>query len=171
MQIMSLTAKKGEQQMKLTAVETINKGIYDFDIYSFEVKNPLSTSEYSVTIDFKNNKISGEYIAYGEWNDLEIEDCLVILDTLTDEEKLRDFSSIEKIVLEKRQDEIIKNLVEQEQNSKEVIGEEIKKLQKIIESIPQSFYDKLERTNSNRISIDSVLNLYTDLEFVKNGGC
>lgn len=157
--------------MKLTAVETINKGIYDFDMYGFEVKNPLSTSEYSVTIDFKNNKISGEYIAYGEWNDLEIEDCLVILDTLTDEEKLRDFSSIEKIVLEKRQDEIIKNLVEQEQNSKEVIGEEIKKLQKIIESIPQSFYDKLERTNSNRISIDSVLNLYTDLEFVKNGGC
>lgn len=157
--------------MKLTVVETINKGIYDFDRYGFEVKNPLSTSEYSVTIDFKNNKISGEYIAYGEWNDLEIEDCLVILDTLTDEEKLRDFSSIEKIVLEKRQDEIIKNLIEQEQNSKEVIGEEIKKLQKIIESIPQSFYDKLERTNSNRISIDSVLNLYTDLEFVKNGGC
>ncbi len=157
--------------MKLTAVETINKGIYDFDRYGFEVKNPLSTSEYSVTIDFKNNKISGEYIAYGEWNDLEIEDCLVILDTLTDEEKLRDFSSIEKIVLEKRQDEIIKNLIEQEQNSKEVIGEEIKKLQKIIESIPQSFYDKLERTNSTRISIDSVLNLYTDLEFVKNGGC
>lgn len=171
MQIMSLTAKKENNKMKLTAVETINKGIYDFDMYGFEVKNPLSTSEYSVTIDFKNNKISGEYIAYGEWNDLEIEDCLVILDTLTDEEKLRDFSSIEKIVLEKRQDEIIKNLVEQEQNSKEVIGEEIKKLQKIIESIPQSFYDKLERTNSNRISIDSVLNLYTDLEFVKNGGC
>ena len=125
--------------MKLTAVETINKGIYDFDIYGFEVKNPLSTSEYSVTIDFKNNKISGEYIAYGEWNDLEIEDCLVILDTLTDEEKLRDFSSIEKIVLEKRQDEIIKNLVEQEQNSKEVIGEEIKKLQKIINTFVNCF--------------------------------
>ena len=44
--------------MKLTAVETINKGIYDFDRYCFEVKNPLSTSEYSVTIDFKNNKQS-----------------------------------------------------------------------------------------------------------------
>ena len=81
------------------------------------------------------------------------------------------FSLIKKVVIEKRHDEIIKNMIEQEKKSKEIIEKEIKKMQVVIDSIPQNLYDKLERTNSQKISIDSFMNLFTDLEFVKNGGC
>ncbi|MFS7394552.1 hypothetical protein AB6888_17125 [Carnobacterium maltaromaticum] len=62
-------------------------------------------------------------------------------------------------------------MIEQEKKSKEIIEKEIKKMQVVIDSIPQNLYDKLERTNSQKISIDSFMNLFTDLEFVKNGGC
>ncbi|MEK4153364.1 MULTISPECIES: hypothetical protein [Carnobacterium] len=157
--------------MKLVVVETIKKDVCDFDRYDFEVKSPLSSKEYSVTIDFKNSEIRGDYVAYGEWNNLDIDECLEILDTLTEEEIKRDFSLIKKVVIEKRHDEIIKNMIEQEKKSKEIIEKEIKKMQVVIDSIPQNLYDKLERTNSQKISIDSFMNLFTDLEFVKNGGC
>ncbi|WP_202874201.1 hypothetical protein [Carnobacterium maltaromaticum] len=93
--------------MKLVAVETINKDVYDFDRYDFEVKSPLSSKEYSVTTDFQNSEIRGEYIAYGEWNNLDIEECLEILDTLTEKEMKRDFSSIKKIILKKKHEEIL----------------------------------------------------------------
>ncbi len=67
---------------------------YDFDRYNFIKKRPLSTHETFVVIDFKNNKITGDTIAYGSWYDIELEECIDYLKTLQSNEIKRDFSDI-----------------------------------------------------------------------------
>lgn len=85
--------------VKLVDIEEI-QGTYsgkkmDFDRYNIEKRSPYSTKEYSVHVDFLNEKISGDCIAYGEWFDIEIEECIELLDTmLKDNKPKRDFTYI-----------------------------------------------------------------------------
>ncbi|PET92225.1 hypothetical protein CN527_30805 [Bacillus cereus] len=67
---------------------------YDFDRYNFIKKRPLSTHETSVVVDYKNNEITGDTIAYGSWYDIELEECIDYLKTLQPNEIKRDFSDI-----------------------------------------------------------------------------
>lgn len=67
----------------LTSSEQI-QGTYenikmDFDRYNIEVKSQLSTKDYSVIVDFKNNEITGDCVAYGSWFDIELDECLELL--------------------------------------------------------------------------------------------
>ena len=49
---------------------------FDFDRYEIEIKTPISTKELAIVVDFKTEEISGQFIKYGSWYDLPIEDCL-----------------------------------------------------------------------------------------------
>lgn len=67
---------------------------YDFDRYTFETRSQIATKETSVIVDFHKNEISGDEIAYGSWYDIEIEDCIKLLNTLNPNDIKRDFSRI-----------------------------------------------------------------------------
>lgn len=75
-------------------IGTYDNKHYDFDRYDFIKKTPLSTQEISVIVDFKNNELSGDKIAYGEWGNIETAECIDFLKTLTPDEILRDFSHL-----------------------------------------------------------------------------
>lgn len=57
--------------IKVESTEQI-KGIYDntnidWDRYNFEVSTSVTTKEYSVVVDFLNEEVTGDCIAYGLW--------------------------------------------------------------------------------------------------------
>lgn len=63
----------------------------EFDVYCFEEKRAMTTREITVMVDFEKKKITGDCIAYGEWSDLDFEECKEILLAMPAEEKLRNF--------------------------------------------------------------------------------
>ncbi|CAH0417538.1 hypothetical protein WFA24289_01880 [Periweissella fabaria] len=72
--------------MELINVETVSATIsgekYDFDRYDLIDRTALSTKEISVVVSFipdDNNKITGDIIAYGEWGDLDKNECIEYL--------------------------------------------------------------------------------------------
>lgn len=67
----------------------------NFDRYDIEVGTPFSTKEYSIVVDFLNEEITGECIAYGSWFYIEEKECLELLEIiLKDNKPVRDFSHI-----------------------------------------------------------------------------
>lgn len=66
----------------------------EIDVYRVEKKRALSTQEMSVVVDFENNKITGDCIAYGEWGTLELEECKEILMAIPEIERLRKFEDV-----------------------------------------------------------------------------
>uniref|UniRef100_UPI00344C3131 hypothetical protein n=1 Tax=Carnobacterium sp. TaxID=48221 RepID=UPI00344C3131 len=87
--------------IKLTSTDQII-GVHDkqkmnFDRYDIEVGTPFSTKEYSIVVDFINEEITGDCIAYGSWFDIEEADCLELIEIiLKDNKPIRDFSHITK---------------------------------------------------------------------------
>ena len=85
--------------IKLESTEQI-KGIYnnrniDWDRYTIEVSTAMATKEFSVVVDFINEEITGDCIAYGLWFDIETEDCMELLKTIFETNKpKRDFKHI-----------------------------------------------------------------------------
>lgn len=73
-----------------------NNQKYDFDRYNFITRSPLATKEVSVIVDFTNNEISGDEIAYGSWYDIETIECIELLETLNPFDIKRDFNKIIK---------------------------------------------------------------------------
>lgn len=67
------------ENLKLINTETLigtdNGTKYDFDRYTFELKQVLSTKEIFVTVSY----LEGDMIAYGDWGDIELEMCLECL--------------------------------------------------------------------------------------------
>ena len=63
----------------------------NYDNYFFTERSPLSTKDITITIDFVDNEITGDCVAYGGWFDLELEDCLRYLDQVDNSEIIRDF--------------------------------------------------------------------------------
>ena len=51
----------------------------EMEHFDFVRTRPLSTAEASVTIDYSTKTVHGTCIAYGEWFDLERDDCLTLL--------------------------------------------------------------------------------------------
>lgn len=65
------------------------KGIYDntnidCDRYTIEVSTTMATKEYSVVVDFVNEEVTGDCIAYGLWFDIETENCIELLEFVYD---------------------------------------------------------------------------------------
>ena len=73
---------------------TIQNKPYDFDRYNFEGRSALSTHETSVDVDFLNQQIKGDKIAYGEYGRLDLSECIELLQTLQPNEIIRDFSEL-----------------------------------------------------------------------------
>lgn len=92
--------KKG---INFISKETIKYERIDFDRYIFEDVSQLSTKEISVVIDFNTNHIEGDIVAYGDWYDLEYEECLHYLDTLDKKDITRNFQAIRKQCDERKQ--------------------------------------------------------------------
>lgn len=74
------------ENLKLIDTETLigtdNGTKYDFDRYTFELKQVLSTKEIFVTVSYLEDDkepIEGDMIAYGDWGDIELEMCLECL--------------------------------------------------------------------------------------------
>jgi len=67
---------------------------YDFDRYNFDTYSQIATKETSIVVDFINNEISGDRVAYGSWYDIEVDECIELLETLQPHEILRDFSDL-----------------------------------------------------------------------------
>lgn len=87
--------------IKVESIEQI-KGIYDntnidLDRYTIEVSTAMATKEYSVVVDFLNEEVTGDCIAYGLWFDIEIEDSIELLEFISGSNKSkRDFKHIIK---------------------------------------------------------------------------
>ncbi|MDZ3956229.1 hypothetical protein U0X36_25805 [Bacillus thuringiensis] len=81
---------KSSEQIK----GTYEKKEYDFDRYDFITKPVFTEKEISIVVDFEGNKITGDIIAYGEWGNLELEECINYLKTLQPSEIKRDFNSL-----------------------------------------------------------------------------
>ena len=67
---------------------------YDYkevDVYRIDERRPMTTREISVMVDFEKGEITGDCIAYGEWYDLDIEECKEILKAIPKKERLRDY--------------------------------------------------------------------------------
>lgn len=64
----------------------------DFDRYDIEEESQMSTKQISIVIDFKNNEISGDIVAYGGWYDLSVEECLDYIKVINN--PIRNFDSI-----------------------------------------------------------------------------
>lgn len=85
--------------IKLVSCEQI-KGTHnnvkmDFDRYNIEVKSQLSTKEYAVIVDFINEEITGDCVAYGSWFDIEATEGIYLLEEiLKDNDPKRNFSGI-----------------------------------------------------------------------------
>ena len=93
-QIMNI---KGDCLMlKIVNTEQIIDHNLNFDRYTIEQKSPLATKEILITVNFLNNdelSISGEIIAYGQWSDLTLEQCLSYIHVIICENAmLRDFT-------------------------------------------------------------------------------
>lgn len=55
----------------------------------------MATKEYSVVVDFLNEEVTGDCIAYGLWTDIEIENCIELLEFVSDRNQpKRDFKHI-----------------------------------------------------------------------------
>ncbi|QWG92815.1 hypothetical protein [Bacillus mycoides] len=81
---------KSSEQIK----GTYDNKKYDFDRYDFIVKPAFTEKEISIVVDFEGNKITGDIIAYGEWGNLELEECINYLKTLQPSEIKRDFNHL-----------------------------------------------------------------------------
>lgn len=74
--------------IKVESIEQI-KGIYDnttidWDRYTIEVSTAMTTKEHSVVVDFLNEEVTGDCVAYGVWFDIEIEDCIELLEFISE---------------------------------------------------------------------------------------
>lgn len=85
--------------IKVESTEQI-KEIYDntnidWDRYTIEVSTAVTAKEYSVVVDFLNEEVTGDCIAYGLWFDIEIGGCIELLEFISDSNKpKRDFKHI-----------------------------------------------------------------------------
>lgn len=59
----------------------------NFNRYDIEVCTSFSTKECSIVIDFINEEITGESIAYGSWFDIEEIECLELLEIILENNK------------------------------------------------------------------------------------
>lgn len=64
----------------------------DLDRYQFEEQSGLSTKEVSVVIDFENEEIAGDCIAYGGWFELSVDECLEYIQSI--DKPIRNFDDI-----------------------------------------------------------------------------
>lgn len=61
---------------------------YDFDRYNVEMRSPMATHEYSVTVNHITKKLGGDVIRFGSWDDLIMEEIIEILELVEKEGKL-----------------------------------------------------------------------------------
>jgi len=67
----------------------------DFDRYNIEIKTSLSTKQFSVVVDFVNNEITGDCVAYGSWFDIGLDECIELLEEVQKHNKsIRNFKHI-----------------------------------------------------------------------------
>lgn len=59
------------------------------DTYFIEWHTGLSTKEYTIFVDFERGAITGDVIAYGDWFDIDLDECLTVLDYVTKQGKVR----------------------------------------------------------------------------------
>lgn len=82
--------------MKITQSGTINEVIdgklYDYDYYHFEERTGLSSKEYQVVVDFEEQEIIGEGVAFGGFITLDEDECISLLNYI--DEPIRDFDGI-----------------------------------------------------------------------------
>lgn len=53
------------------------------DSYFVEWYTGLSTKQYTIIIDFEQGTITGDVIAYGRWVDIDLNECLMVLNHVT----------------------------------------------------------------------------------------
>ncbi|WP_314208231.1 hypothetical protein [Vagococcus salmoninarum] len=73
--------------MTITHDTTQNKD-ENYDTYFVESYSGLSSKEYTIVVDYKKKTITGDGIAYGDWFDITLIDCLTILDSISKKGKL-----------------------------------------------------------------------------------
>lgn len=69
----------------------------DFDRYNLEERTQISTKQISIVVDFKNNELSGDTVAHGDWYDLSVDECLEYIKSIDNPK--RNFDSIIKKTL------------------------------------------------------------------------
>jgi hypothetical protein len=65
---------------------------FDYDIYELEYQTQISTKQITIVVDFKNEEITGDIVAHGNWYDLTIEECLEYIEII--DKPIRNFDHI-----------------------------------------------------------------------------
>jgi len=67
----------------------------DFDRYNIEIITGIATKHYNIVVDFINEEITGDCVAYGSWFDIEATEGIYLLEEiLADNKPIRDFTEI-----------------------------------------------------------------------------
>ncbi|MED1107728.1 hypothetical protein [Bacillus paramycoides] len=139
---------------------------YDFDRYNFIIKPGFTEKEISIDVDFEGNKITGDIIAYGEWGNLELEECINYLKTLKPSEIKRDFNHLIVPKINTNLNTIEKSFVWQLSNENE--GKDL------VDCIIHSFeiYDEIENDDDHVGNILITIGHRQRMEFtIWNSGC
>ncbi|HCW8076475.1 TPA: hypothetical protein OYH96_002649 [Staphylococcus aureus] len=64
----------------------------DFDRYNLEERTQVSTKQISIVVDFKNEEITGDIVAYGGWYDLSVDECIEYIKVVNN--PIRNFDNI-----------------------------------------------------------------------------
>ena len=68
---------------------------FDIDNYLIEIKSGLATRQFHITVDFINQELTGDCVAYGGWFDIDTDECIEIMELfLIDNKPNRDFTHI-----------------------------------------------------------------------------
>ena len=116
---MGLLEKVYKEGIQLVRTETLRDETMDFDCYIFIDVSPLSSKDVSIVVDFKDNTIEGDVVAYGDWHDLEYDEIQKYVNVLEDEDILRDFQHI-KEECDKKQE-----LLHSKKSDKKIINKEL----------------------------------------------
>ena len=66
----------------------------EVDVYCINERRAMTTREISIIIDFEKGEITGDCIAYGEWYQLDTEECKEILSAIPQNERLRNYKNL-----------------------------------------------------------------------------
>lgn len=82
--------------IKLISKYTLKDAEVDIDRYEFEDISRLSSKDVSIIVNFNEDVIQGDIVAFGDWYDLEYEECVHYLNLLDKKDIIRDFEAIRK---------------------------------------------------------------------------
>lgn len=69
-------------------VTSVKNDTSHYDNYFVELRTGLSIKQYTIVVDFVEKFITGDVIAYGDWFDIDLDECLHVLNLVKEQDRL-----------------------------------------------------------------------------------